>query len=168
MEQIIEFMDAYWGVTVFGTVTVGTLITFSVLMARMIIKEKSNNVLVNLLMDKVADALKAKDSETYEKAQVVAENEYLQKSMALTFKYLNYLTVASKLDGAQKIELVEDAKALQDGYALKLVEIAAGVFEAEGDIIEKLEANKNPIIEIIEDATEVAASLLDKYTVKEG
>jgi uncharacterized protein YciW len=168
MEQVIQFMEVYWGVTLFGGITVGTLITFSVLMARQLIRERTKNVAINSLMDTVANALKAKDEVSYEKAQVIAENQYLKNAMALTFKYMNYLTVASRLEGAQKIELVEEAQALQKDYEAQLKEIAENVYEeTKEDIKETLAEKGNPVMNVLVNATEAATSLLDKYSKEE-
>ena len=53
MESIINFLETYWGYTLFGGVTFGTLITFVVFQIKTLLKSKSQHNIVNDLMKDV-------------------------------------------------------------------------------------------------------------------
>lgn len=172
MEQVIEFLEKYWGVTLVGGTSVGTIITFIVIQIKTFAKDRAKNATINSLMDTVSNVVetfnKKTDTNEEEQAKLLAENEYLKKSQALTFKYLSYLTVASKLPIEEKLKLQEETQALQTDYKNKLTEIAEGVIkEVKEDIKEVIEEKKDEVVNILEEAVVQSGSLLDKYT-KEG
>lgn len=165
MEQIIQFIEVYWGFTIVGSLTVGTLITFIVMQIRFNLSAKNQNSVIGTLLGTIEAGIKSKDAESYDKAKLMAENYYLQNTIALTFKYLNYITIESKMSVDKKIELVEDAKQLKVEYADKLVEIADGIFQDIDTVtVENLLEEGSPIMEVVEDVIEDVSSLLDKYS----
>ena len=168
MDQVMDFIDVYWGVSILGGLTVGTLINTVWISVKNYFSTKTNNVLVTAAIAAVDSALKKKDEETYAKAELILQNEYLQRGQVLLFKYINYLTVASKLDGAQKIELVQEAQALQIEFQGRFEGLATviseGLVEAALEIIS---GNQEVAVSILDEAINSAGSLLDNYTEEE-
>lgn len=165
MEQVIEFMEQYWGVTVVGGVTIGSIITFIIVQVRVFVRDRSKNVTINTLMDTVTNLIRSKHEDDFQKAEVLAKNEYMEKSMALLFKYISYLTVASKLPIEEKLKLQEETQALKLTYKTQLEEIAKAAAEnVKEGLKETLDEKKDEVIGILDDAVENAGSLLDKYS----
>ena len=52
MEQIINFLEEFWGVTIVGGVSVGTLITFVIVQIKSLIKDKHKNTNIDKVLNK--------------------------------------------------------------------------------------------------------------------
>lgn len=180
MEQIINFLEQYWGQALIGTTTLGTVITFIVTQIKAAIRDKIKNRNVDTVVSK-ADALCKELSERDERREVemkqlesqvasqqkeIAEKEaYFEKIQAATFQAISYLVVASKLPTEDKIALQEKFTTILSTKNTEYKEV----------LKEEVEAFKNEVVEtIIPDATETinttieeTKSLLDKY-MKEG
>ena len=165
MEQLINFMEQYWGVTVVGGITVGTIFTFIIVQVRFMLKDKKKNVIITTLLTAAENVIGVNHQDELEKQKLIAHNEYMQKSQALLFKYIQYLTIASKLPIEEKQALQAETFGLVADYKDVVATFAQGaVAEIAADLIagEKIEA-----ADILEIAAEGAKSLLDKYTEKE-
>lgn len=168
MDQVIEFIEMYWGVTLFGGVTVGAVVMNIWLIIKMYFQNRTSNATQAAGIAAIDAVLKKQDEALYEKAELQLQNDFYQKTTALLFKYINYLTVASKLGGTEKIELVQEAQALQLEYKEQLTGLAEAVAaEAKEQVVEILDNNKGAAISILDSAIAGAGSLLEKYTTKE-
>lgn len=109
MEAIIQFFENYWGYTLFGGVTLGTLITFSVLMVKQLLASaKSKGLFESFQKDLIK--LMEDGKAVKERAQVEIEKEkeknaYLEQVVAASFEAIGYLTMSSKLPIEEKIRL---------------------------------------------------------------
>lgn len=109
MEAIIQFFENYWGYTLFGGVTLGTLGTFSVLMVKQLLASaKSKGLFESFQKDLIK--LMEDRKELKERAQVEIEKEkeknaYLEQVVAASFEAISYLTMSSKLPIDEKIKL---------------------------------------------------------------
>lgn len=180
MEQIISFLEQYWGQSLIGTVTLGTVITFIVTQIKVGIRDKIKNKNVDAVISK-ADALcielnereKRKEEELkqleckieMQQKEMTKKEEYFEKVQAATFQAISYLVIASKLP-------TEDKIALQNNFTTILNDKVAEYKEVLKD---EVQAIKNEVTEkIIPDAKQTidstiveTKSLLDKY-MKEG
>lgn len=109
MEAIIQFFENYWGYTLFGGVTLGTLITFSVLMIRQLLASSKSKGLFESFQ-KSLTKLMEDGKEVKERAQLEIEKEkeknaYLEQVIAASFEAISYLTMSSKLPIEEKIRL---------------------------------------------------------------
>ena len=170
MEQVIEFLEIYWGVSVVGGVTVGGIITFAIVQIGVLRKDKKKNTLIDSALA-VAEAAVAKNhNEELKSAQLVVQNEYLQKVIALNFKAIAYLTSGSKLATEDKLELQTDFVLLKEESKVLVEQLLIDVVvdPAEGNSLkEVISENSNEAISIAIDVAEKAVGLIGKYT-KEG
>jgi hypothetical protein len=170
MEQVIQFLESYWGVSVVGGITVGGIITFAVVQIGVLRKDKKKNALIDASLAVAEAAIARNHEEELKNAQLLAQNEYMQKVIALTFKSVSYLTAGSKLPTADKLELQEDFVLLKDESRILVEKLLMDVVVdlAEGDTIqEALKENASEAVNIALDVAEKAVGLMDKYT-KEG
>ena len=109
MEAIIQFFENYWGYTLFGGVTLGTLITFSVLMIRQLLASaKSKGLFESFQKDLIKlmeDGKAAKERAQVEIEKEKEKNAYLEQVVAASFEAISYLTMSSKLPIDEKIRL---------------------------------------------------------------
>lgn len=180
MDIIINFLEQYWGLTLFGGVSVGTIVTFTITQIKVILKDKvkSKNLdtavttvdkLCNEL-DTRTKALEEKNNQlstelTKKNEEMIAKEQYFEKVQAATFQAISYLVIASKLPTEDKIALQEKFTSVINDKAVQYKEMLTDEVAAV-----KAEVTNN----IIPDATETVTatveetkSLLDKYT-KEG
>lgn len=180
METIINFLEQYWGYTLFGGVSLGTMITFVVTQIKALLKDKNKNLNIDRIVTKANDLCAELTNRNEEQEQRIAaltkrisdqqvemasRNEYFEKIQAATFQAISYLTIASKLPTEDKIALQQKFTSILENKAVEYKEtLKDEVLALEKEVQEK----------IIPDATETikttvaeTQSLLDKYT-KEG
>jgi transcription initiation factor IIF auxiliary subunit len=195
MEPILQFFEQYWGYTLFGSVTVGTLVVFIItaikfLMSNLKLKDsngelqKGNEVLkgnINTLLAKLseqANKLEESKKETQKVlAEKVAQNEYFNKVQATTFEALSYLLMASKLPSEDKASLLKKFNTLTNTSEQQVVEASERAQDKITNVVEQVNTVSNKIDETKQKAeaavTEVVASvekaqsLLDKYSTNE-
>ena len=112
MEQVIQFLEEYWGVSIAGGVTVGTLLTFIVVQVKSIlqfnlVRTQSTNQLSNStqLVKDIAQKYTALELRHQE---LEAKDRYLEQVNLATFKALSYIVIASKLPIEDKLSLQEE------------------------------------------------------------
>lgn len=161
MEGLIKFLEENWGVTIVGGVTIGSLIMFGISAIKMFLRDKIKNREVNAI---VSDVLTRTENavmsitDRYNKTEkenqrLHAENEYLQRVVASTFKAISYLTMASKLPTEEKI-------VLQSEFTALMTPLKDRVEEA---VVEVVEETKQDVTEVVKDVVEKAGNILDKY-----
>lgn len=132
MDAIMNFLEQYWGYTIFGTITFGTLLTTAIALIKMILSNKLKNTqmsalstTVNTLLEKLAnkdveysaliEQMKAETNEHYAlmkqqqeqfNQQLESSNSYSQKVQAVTFTALSYIIMGSKLPDDTKLSLI--------------------------------------------------------------
>jgi hypothetical protein len=166
MEEVIEFLETYWGVAIGGGVTFGTLITFIVVQVKSFITNGNNMNLFNRQLDsthKDVEVVVAKYNQLERiHKQLEQRDKHLERVNVATFKALSYLTMASKLSTEDKLALQREFNKLVDG---KEPIITEAIKEAEAI---KEEENKletvEEVEEVFEEIIEEASDLLTKYT----
>lgn len=132
MDAIMNFLEQYWGYTIFGGITFGTLLTTAIALIKMALSNKLKNTqmstlstTVNTLLEKLAnkdieygtliEQMKSETNEHYVRMkqqqeqfnkQLESSNSYSQKVQAVTFTALSYIIMASKLPDDTKLSLI--------------------------------------------------------------
>lgn len=132
MDGIMNFLEQYWGYTLFGGITFGTLITTAIALIKMVLSNKLKNTqmstlstTVNTLLEELAnkdeeygvliEQMKLETNEHYERMkqqqeqfnkQLESSNSYSQKVQAVTFTALSYIIMGSKLPDDTKLSLI--------------------------------------------------------------
>ena len=180
MDIIINFLEQYWGLTLFGGVSVGTIVTFTITQIKVILKDKVKSKNLDTAVttvDKLCSELDARTKALEEKnnqlsteltkknEEMIAKEQYFEKVQAATFQAISYLVIASKLPTEDKIALQEKFTSVINDKAVQYKEmltdeVAAIKSEVTNNIIPDATAT-------ITETVEETRSLLDKYT-KEG
>ena len=180
MDTIINFLEQYWGLTLFGGVSVGTIVTFTITQIKVILKDKVKSKHLDSALstvDKLCLELDARNKAAEEKnaqlqtelnaktEEMIAKEQYFEKVQAATFQAISYLVIASKLPTEDKIALQEKFTSVINDKATQYKnmladEVAAVKAEVTNNIIPDATAT-------VTETVEETKSLLDKYT-KEG
>jgi hypothetical protein len=155
MEQIIQFLEEYWGVSIAGGVTIGTLVTFIAVQVKSILINNQKNLEVNNAL-KAANQISDKYAQLEQRyLSLEQKNDYLEQVNMTTFKALSFIVVASKLPSEDKIALqTEFAKlAAKPVVAQAVAKIAQPIVEETKDVVQ----------ETISTVVQAAGNLLTKY-----
>lgn len=188
IDQIIDFLEQYWGYSIVGGVTVGTIITFIITQIKSLVssstfKRLTNNVVVSLKEQyneaiKLLDVLKEKEAEKsalYDELMKVRNeqqkaNEYYNQVQAAQFKAFSYIIMASKLTEGDKLELLAEFEKLKlpETPVVEAPVVEENEFDKQLEIAEaQQEVVKEQVVavaEAIEATVEKAKTLFDKYT----
>jgi len=169
MEAIIQFMEAYWGVTLVGGVTVGSVVSFTIAMVYYLRRDKKKNLLLDTAIALAKESVEKSTSADVQQAQLLAQNEYLQKVIAVMFKSVSYLTMSSKLTKDDKIALGEDFSVLKGESRVLVEALVAEVLadQSEKGIKEAVKENASEAIDIAVEVATKAVDLIGKYTKEE-
>jgi hypothetical protein len=162
MEQVIQFLEEYWGVSIAGGVTVGTLVTFIVVQIKAILQSNllrtqssnqlsSSSALVKDIAEKYA-SLEQRHKE------LEAKDRYLEQVNMATFKALSYIVIASKLPIEDKLSLQEDFN--------KLMAVKPVVSEGTAGVVPeapKAEVTQEVVAQTVQTVVQAAGDLLSKY-----
>lgn len=160
MDKIISFLETYWGYTLVGTVTLGTVVANMGTLLKMYFQNKRKNKEYDTVVDKHnAIAEKYKDLEVKYKEQV-QRNEYMDRVVVTVFKAISYITMASKLPTEDKIVLQEDFTKL--GASVK-ANIVSKVKENTGAVVESVIETVDDVVDIVKDTVSQTDGLLTKY-----
>lgn len=172
MEQIITFLEQYWGLTIFGGLSLGTIATFVFVQIKSLIGARNKNVIIDTLMAKMEALIVSNNALQEEHSIVVARNEYLERVQATTFKAISYLTMSSKLPVEDKLIIQTDINKLSEGIPSLLVAPAPAPVVAPKDsalhtIVDGVvEANKETIVAVVGGAIAQTTNLIAKYVGK--
>lgn len=173
MEQIIKFLEEYWGVAIFGAGGFGTLITFTVAQIKTLIQNKLRNKKQDALItdnNELRGELVTRDdarTAEYNKTQAdykqllqqYANNqEYFERVISVLFKSLSYLILASKLPNEDKIAIMQQFESVSKQKIKEYTDKIEPIIKEE--IIPDVK-------EIVEQSVEQAKTLLDKYMQEE-
>lgn len=180
MEAIIAWLEANWGVTLFGTVSLGTVITTVIILVKNYIVSKLQGTKLDGILTKfneVTKELEASRAHSNElQNQLVVKEEYNSKVQAATFKAISYIVAASKLPTEEKIVLQQDfAKLLAEGTRVaqeeanrriallqaKAQETRVELDKAAEQIIDK---GADLAVDTVKEVVNKTASLISKYT----
>jgi hypothetical protein len=169
MEPILNFLEQYWGYTLVGGVTIGTVVSGIYLQLKSLGVFKSTNKTVNAVTSQLDLAITKYQQSEAEKTELAKQNAYLEKVIATTFKSISYLSLASKLPTEDKIELQSDFSKLAEEAKSSGLTIVKNVSAELKETTKGVLIETAPVIgNIIVKAVDEGKSLLDKYTSKEG
>ena len=176
MEGLINFFEQYWGYTVIGGMSLGTIVTFIWVQVKAFIRDKAKNTMfektVNNMTEQVDTVVNKYNEVVAERDQLAAQVEYNNRVQATTFKAISYIVMASKLSKEDKIALQEDFTKL----ALDVKDVVAheikAVVEDTKVVIDKAKVSATEIVEehkdvttdIVKNSLSQTNSLLSKYT----
>jgi hypothetical protein len=160
MDKIIGFLENYWGYTLVGTATLGTVVANIGTLLKVYFQNKRKNKEHDAVVDKHnAIAEKYKDLEVKYNEQV-QRNEYMDRVIVSIFKAISYITMASKLSTEDKIALQEDFTKL--GASVK-ANIVSKVTENTGAVVESAIETVDDVVDIVRDTVSQSDGLLTKY-----
>lgn len=161
MDAIIQFLENYWGYTLFGGMSLGTLVTFVWVQIKVLLGDKKKGHVVESLMSKLDEQIeKNKNLETTNVA-LVNQSESFQEVQAVTFKAISYLVLASKLPTEEKLALQEDFSKLKD--TLIKQQSTAVKTEVKGIVDKGIEESKELVTNVVVETVKQGQSLLEKY-----
>lgn len=176
METIINFLEEYWGYTLFGGVSLGTIITFIITNIKTLIQNKNKNINIDNIISKTNDLVAELTNRDGVQKQKIEElntrirkqqnemaerNAYFEKIQEATFSAISYLTMASKLPTEDKIALQKKFTNVLESKAVEYKEMLTDEVEA---IKTEITSNIVPDAKATIKATvEETKSLLDKY-----
>ena len=162
MEQVIQFLEEYWGVSIAGGVTVGTLVTFIVVQVKAILQSNllrtQSNTQLNTSSAIVKDIAQKYSALEQRHKELEAKDRYLEQVNMATFKALSYIVVASKLPIEDKLSLQEDFN--------KLMAVKPAVSEGTAGVVPeapKAEVTQEVVAQTVETVVKAAGDLLSKY-----
>lgn len=169
MEGLINFFEQYWGYTVIGGMSLGTIVTFIWVQVKAFIRDKAKNTMfektVNDMTEQVDTVVNKYNEVVAERDQLAAQVEYNNRVQATTFKAISYIVMASKLSKEDKIALQEDfTKLALDVKDVVTHEIKAVVEDAKVAATEIVEEHKDVTTDIVKNSLSQTNSLLSKYT----
>lgn len=180
MGNVIDFLEKYWGVSVIGGTTIGTVITFIVVQVKTILKDKTQRASLNTALNKVdslCDELNTREEahvqeRTKLEKQIAKQqyelqetSKYFESIQAATFQAISYLVMASKLPTEDKIALQKKFTTLVNTKVAEYKEVLKDEVQAlKTEVETKVIPDATQSIKQVVNETK---SLLDKYT-KEG
>lgn len=194
MEQIMAFLEQYWGYSIVGGVTLGTIITFIVTAIKMFISNKRKDSQLGTALGTVNDLTEKLNKKEEENTQLITtmlqeqkisteKEKYFQQVQAVTFKAISYLILASKLPNEEKIAIQQQFTDLSKIKLEEYKSTVSNLIESAKPVVEQTTTIVAPVVEqvittvkseIVDDAVDTIATvatsiptLLDKYTKEE-
>lgn len=169
MEAILNFFEQYWGYTLFGGVTVGSLVAFAIAAFKLIstvVKQKKEAKEKDAEHQSVVKTLVAQINEQkalYGEAikKQIQDAQYTAKVQAVTFEALSYLIMASKLSTEDKLTLTQKFSTLTNTTP----EDVENAYEVANEKVQEKVKEAEDIKNVVVATVDKAKSLLDKYNV---
>ena len=169
INQMIGWFEANWAVTMFGTVSIGSVASVTVLMAKQWIANKVQGTKYENLFDQsqagISTMKKLYEEEKAKNGQVNVQNIFMQQSQAVLMDAIIKMALSSKLDSDDKTSIVANVERLKLLTPTEIVQTVKSEVNVIGENVEK-EINENPA-QTVFNITEAASTLLDKYKKKE-
>ena len=188
MENIINFIQTYWGYTLFGSVTLGTLITFTIVLIKTILSNKGKDLSIIQLQKLVSTMKTEMEKKTEENNNLISnlqqyqissnkKDEYMHQIVSTMFKSISFLVMASKLPSEDKEALEQDLQNLKltstEEFKVKLTQYDEHLTDAiktgEDQIVEDVvkDVVVPDAIDTVQNTIEKTQTLFDKYLNKE-
>lgn len=189
MNDIINFLEQYWGYTIFGGVTLGAVITNIIVTIKIILTNKIKNKQSTEVINS-ANALQGiidKQREDYEKllqdaqkeqtrlnTKLIEDNQKFQQLQAIIFTALSYIIMGSKLDNETKLSVLNKMNSLLENQKpnMTIEEVKTHLEKAMANYIDDKTSvtpeQPSSLKEQVEEATHIAHTLFDKYTNNSG
>lgn len=161
MDAIIKFLENYWGYTLFGGMSLGTLVTFAWVQIKVLLGDKKKGLVVESLISKLDEQIEKNQSLETTNVALVKQSESFQEVQAVTFKAISYLVLASKLPTEEKLALQEDFSKLKD--TLIKQQSTAVKTKVKGIVDKSVEESKELATNVVVESVKQGQSLLEKY-----
>ena len=165
VNQVMNWVQQNWGVTVFGGLSIGGIISMVLLMAKQWISNKTQGTKYEQFyesskeqINNIRELYEMEKAKNAEKDMVVA---FQQEAQAFTMDAIIKLILSSKLDSDDKVAVVAGAERLKQMAPKEIVQSVKDKAETVVTNLTK-EANENPEQTIFNIANS-ATTLLDKY-----
>lgn len=184
MDAIINFLEQYWGYTLIGGVSFGSIFTFIVIQIKVLIKDKCKNKSIDTVVNKtngLCEEIKTNKEDQNKKIELLLarvqeqqntldeRNAYFEKVQSAIFQALSYLAIASKLPTEDKIALQQKFASILTTKSTEYKQVLADEVQTlKETLVSAKDDVENTIIpdakETIKSTIEETKSLLDKYT----
>lgn len=165
VNQVMNWVQQNWGVTAFGGLTIGGIISMVLLMAKQWISNKAQGTKYEQFyesskeqINNIRELYEMEKAKNAEKDMVVT---FQQEAQAFTMDAIVKLILSSKLDSDDKVAVVAGAERLKQMAPKEIVQSVKDKAETVVTNLTK-EANEKPEQTIFNIANS-ATTLLDKY-----
>lgn len=165
VNQVMNWIQQNWGVTAFGGLTIGGIISMVLLMTKQWISNKTQGTKYEQFyesskeqINNIRELYEMEKAKNAEKDMVVA---FQQEAQAFTMDAIVKLILSSKLDSDDKVAVVAGAERLKQMAPKEIVQSVKDKAETVVTNLTK-EANEKPEQTIFNIANS-ATTLLDKY-----
>lgn len=165
VNQVMNWVQQNWGVTAFGGLTIGGIISMVLLMAKQWISNKTQGTKYEQFyesskeqINNIRELYEMEKAKNAEKDMVVT---FQQEAQAFTMDAIVKLILSSKLDSDDKVAVVAGAERLKQMAPKEIVQSVKDKAETVVTNLTK-EANEKPEQTIFNIANS-ATTLLDKY-----
>lgn len=170
MDTIINWLEQNWGTVIFGSMSLGTVITTVIVLVKQWVSNKVQGTKYETMWNSsqqiIADLKTAYDNERLKNADTAKEKVFLQASQTVLMDAMIKMAMASKLDVDDKVSIVANVERLK---LMTPQEIVEDVKEKTETVVTNVttELEANPVQTIV-NLTNSAGTLLDKYSSKNG
>lgn len=163
LERVIDFIETYWGFALGGGLTLGTVVTFTIVQLKSFAKDKLKNSKIGELLATIDTLVKRDEVRAQELSTSENRQKYLELTIAHMFKNINYLTMASKLTIEDKLDLQKGLLQIEhyaDTHDVDAKPLTTGITNAVTEVKTGVDAVAPQVITAV---VKQATSLLDKY-----
>lgn len=154
MEQIIQFLEEYWGVSIAGGITFGTIITFIVVQVKALLMNSLKNTQIGDVLFQTNQVVNTFQQLEQRHKVLEAQVKYSEQVNLATFKAIAYVVMASKLPIEEKLALQKEFEKLKPV-----------VSEGTAGVVPQVKVEVTP--QAVETVVKAAGDLISKYTKAE-
>ena len=154
MEQIILFLEEYWGVSVAGGITFGTIVTFIVVQIKALLMNSLKNTQIGDVLFQTNQVVNTYQQLEQRHKALEAQVKYSEQVNLATFKAIAYVVMASKLPIEEKLALQKEFEKLKPV-----------VSEGTAEVVPQVKVEVAP--QVVETVVKAAGDLISKYTKAE-
>jgi len=154
MEQIIQFLEEYWGVSIAGGITFGTIITFIVVQVKALLMNSLKNTQIGDVLFQTNQVVNTFQQLEQRHKVLEAQVKYSEQVNLATFKAIAYVVMASKLPIEEKLALQKEFEKLKPV-----------VSEGTAGVVPQVKVEVTP--QTVETVVKAAGDLISKYTKAE-
>lgn len=168
INSIITWLEANWGQALFGSVSLGSVVTLIIMFVKSWLANKAQGTkyedMWNTAQKTYGNLKELYEKEKADKQEVQAENIFLQATQNVMFDAIMKMAISSKLDAEDKISIVANVEKLKQMAPKEIIEDAKEKVNTVVDNVQK-EVEENPT-QTAYNVVNNVTSLLDKYSSK--
>lgn len=154
MEQIILFLEEYWGVSIAGGITFGTIVTFIIVQVKALLMNSLKNTQIGDVLFQTNQVVNTYQQLEQRHKALEAQVKYSEQVNLATFKAIAYVVMASKLPIEEKLALQKEFEKLKPV-----------VSEGTAGVVPQIKVEVTP--QTVETVVKAAGDLISKYTKAE-